>query len=90
MKKPDRKKPAKKSKSKQPPLAQMRQVFAGTQMSNFLFALTQNYSVPQGVREQAGALQKKWDSVSAYRINNPITAAEMEAKLFGKATGAGK
>ena len=83
------KRPGKKASQKRIPITLMRQQFAGAQMSNFLYALAQRTELPQHVRAEAERLQKRWDSVSAFRIHNPITAVEMETKLF-KAQGAGK
>lgn len=83
------KRPGKTPSKKRIPVTVLRQSFAGAQMSNFLYALAQRTELPGHVRAEAEKLQKRWDSVSAFRINNPITAAKMEAKLF-KAQGAGK
>jgi hypothetical protein len=83
------KRPSKTPSKKRIPISLLRQSFAGAQMSNFLYALAQRTELSANVRAEAEKLQKRWDSVSAFRISNPITAAEMESRLF-KAQGAGK
>lgn len=84
------KKTDKKASGKRLTLAMLRPAFVGAKMSNFLYALAQRGDMPSEMRSEADTLRKQWDSVSAYRIHNPITAATMEAKLFSKAKGAGK
>lgn len=56
--------------------------FVGAQMSNFLYGIAQDASVPARFRATAKELQTKWDSVSRFQLNNPIMAAELEKRLF--------
>lgn len=58
--------------------------FVAAQMSNLLYAVEHDASVPIEYRNQAHDLREKWDSVTEYRLNNPITAALLEAEFFPK------
>jgi len=56
--------------------------FVGTQMANFLHGLKYENGLPAFKRKQAEDLQKRWDSICAFRLNNPITASDLEKELF--------
>ncbi len=58
--------------------------FVGTKMANLLFQIAQSGYVDRAERDLADKLRKQWDSVCLFRLNNPIVAVELEAKLFPK------
>jgi hypothetical protein len=61
--------------------------FVGTKMANLLLAVAQSAYTPEYVRQEATKLQEQWDSICAFRLNNPIVLVELEAKLFPKDSG---
>ena len=60
------------------------QDFMGSQMANFMFNLAQDKRVPEEFRIRADQLRKRWDKIAWFRLDNPIQAAELEARLFPK------
>jgi hypothetical protein len=56
--------------------------FVGAQMANLLYAIEHDAKVPVEYRDKAHALRERWDSLNTFRLNNPITAALLEAALF--------
>jgi len=55
--------------------------FIGAKMANFLFNLKYNTALKPEDRAYAESLQKQWDSIAVFRIDNPIVAAEYEIAM---------
>ncbi len=56
--------------------------FVGAMMSNLLWEIAQSKYAPPEIKEQATLFQQRWDSVSTFRLNNPITLANLEKEFF--------
>jgi hypothetical protein len=55
--------------------------FIGAKMANFLFSLQYEKALSPEQRALAKLLMEQWDSVAVFRVNNPITAAELEKAM---------
>ena len=67
------------------PLPSARREFVGCEMANLLYLVKTTEGVPKHIRERAALLQERWDTVSDFRLDNPITEYEMAEKLgFGE------
>ena len=69
---------------RKPKLKVTREQFVGAQMANVLWSIGHGGTVLVDTRETARKLAERWDSVSNFRINNPLVALSLEKQLFPK------
>ena len=58
-----------------------RRDFIGMKMANFLYSMKHNSALDEHTRAEAEKLQKQWDGICPFRLNNPITAADLEKEF---------
>ena len=62
-------------------LDKARMEYVGCLMSNLLYNIKHDSTIPADIREKAASLMDSWDGVSKLRLNNPIVALEMKKAL---------
>ena len=68
-------------KKKAKHLPSSKREFVGCEMANLLYCVKTADGVPKHIRERAALLQERWDTVSDFRLDNPIAEAETAEKL---------